>query len=37
MVEIEITWQLRYTFSGVNPASYFAIGLFNVSDNVIVP
>lgn len=29
MVEITITWQLRYTFDGANPSCYVCCGLFN--------
>lgn len=37
MVEITITWQLRYTFDGENPECYVSCGLFNVDTNEIVP
>ena len=38
MVDIELTWQLRYTFDGSSyPSTYLCSGLYNVDENKIVP
>jgi len=37
MVEIEIVWQLRYTFDGTYPSCYSCVGLYNRDLDELVP
>lgn len=37
MVEVEITWQMRYSFDGTNPREYFCCGLWDQTNSVFVP